>query len=156
VADQNIAASTAVLKDLTSLIPQIDEQEQFSFLTPAVDMYLRLADRDAAKSTLTMGFALTGELLQHELSTLAVSKSAKPPVESLLAAEAYRRLVSVGANTSVSLTRVEISKIPDTGLRSLEEVMLARALLGVPVRRIIVAGDVGGYSTTESASFAVP
>jgi len=115
-------------------------------------MYLRLGDKAHAVEELQRGFELAARLLQTETAAFATINRPANPVATWSAAETYRRIVTVGVNASLTETRTKISEIPNASLRELEEVMLARALLGVPVRRILVAGDTGGTMTTEFAN----
>ncbi|HEX4807520.1 MAG TPA: hypothetical protein VH325_01240 [Bryobacteraceae bacterium] len=69
---------------------------------------------------------------------------AKFPKGLLASAEAYRRMITLGVNVSGDATHKAIDDIPDPDLRELEKVMEARALLGVPVRRYLVASENGG------------
>ncbi len=56
-------------------------------------------------------------------------------------------MISLGVNANFEQTRATVEAIPDPDLRELEQVMLARALLGIPVRRRIVF-YAGGSSMT--------
>jgi hypothetical protein len=48
-------------------------------------------------------------------------------------------------NSSVDSTFKAIREIPDLVLQELEEVIIARAALGVPVRQNIAAGEIGTF-----------
>jgi len=56
-------------------------------------------------------------------------------------------MISLGVNANFEQTHATVEAIPDPDLRELEQVMLARALLGIPVRRRIVF-YAGGSSMT--------
>jgi hypothetical protein len=51
------------------------------------------------------------------------------------ATEGYRRMITLGVNVSYESTEAMVRQIDDPVLREYEKIMLARALLGVPVRR---------------------
>jgi hypothetical protein len=56
----------------------------------------------------------------------------------------------LGVNANFDQTRATVEAIPDSDLRELERVMLARALLGIPVRRQIVFSAAGSSMTENS------
>jgi hypothetical protein len=50
-------------------------------------------------------------------------------------------------------TRKTLDDIPDPRLRELEEVMLARALVGVPVRRSITVDPAGNLAVSQGITY---
>jgi hypothetical protein len=58
-------------------------------------------------------------------------------------------MITLGVNASMDATLKAVSEIPDPSLRELEQVMIARALLGVPVRRNMTA-SASSFCTVET------
>jgi hypothetical protein len=59
-------------------------------------------------------------------------------------------MITLGVNTSWDATRSAVQEIPDANLRRMEQIMTARALLGVPVRRNLTIHENGRAEITES------
>jgi len=142
---ESARARTALQKEL-ELIEQIPAEDQIKYLATAADLYLRLGDRDAAALVVQKGFLAARTLYDLELVRPGLQGYPKGIWNS---AEAYRRMTTLGVNSSLDATFKAIREIPDPVLQELEEVMIARALLGVPVRRNMTAGT-GTFCTTET------
>lgn len=140
------AAARAALHDELETLTQMPEEAQVEFLATAADLYLRLGDREAATGVIGRGFNAASTIRGHELSS---EKLHNVPIGIWASAEAYRRMITLGVNASLDVTRKLTDEIPDSNLRELEQVMLARALLGVPVRRYMVANASGGFGVGD-------
>jgi hypothetical protein len=138
------AGARAALHDQLDLLTQMPEETQLSYLANAADLYLRLGDREAATGVVQRGFSVARTIYDDE------QRSFRAPSGFWPAAEAYRRMITLGVNASFDATSELINEIPDSGLRELEQVMLARALLGVPVRRYFI-GDGAAVAEAEIA-----
>lgn len=131
-------AARAALRDQLELLTQMPAEERIDYLAAAADLYLRLGD--SAGRAIEAGFAAAREVYARDLATPSIQNSPKALWPS---AEAYRRIIALGINFSVEVTRQAIEEIPDADLRELERVMVARALLGVPVRRYLTVSSNG-------------
>jgi hypothetical protein len=58
-------------------------------------------------------------------------------------------MITLGVNASFASTEAMVQQIPDPVLREYEEIMVARALLGVPVRRYIVMSSSFSFCVGE-------
>jgi len=142
----NSASAHAVLRELLDLVSQREPETQTDDLAMAADLYLRLGDKAAAVAVVKDGFEIAGKMLQREMEApdlKGVPKAAWP------AADTYRRMITLGVNASFTGTQELVGRIPDPALRELEEIMVARALLGVPVRRYMVQSPKGSLVTGE-------
>ena len=147
----NSAAARVALQAELEVLGQVPEKQRVAYLAAAADTYLRLGDREAATKAIETGFAAARALYDQEASLAALQNVPKGVWES---AEAYREMTTLGVNASLDVTEKWIDDIPDDQLRELEQVMIARALLGVPVRRYFTAADGGGFYVQEvEASF---
>jgi hypothetical protein len=115
-------------------------------LATAADLYLRIGDREAATGVIQKGFAAARGLYDREIVSPQLQGFPKGIWNS---AEAFRRLITLGVNASMDATLKAVSEIPDPCMRELEQVMIARALLGVPVRRNMTA-SAGSLCTVET------
>ena len=128
------------------LISQMEPAEQTDFLAMAADLYLRVEDKEHAQAVVKEGFATANALLQHDLANPGLKDVPKAVWD---AAETYRRMITLGVNASFASTAAMVQHIPDPVLREYEEIMVARALLGVPVRRYIVMYSSGSFGLGE-------
>ncbi len=133
-------AARAALRDQLALLTQMPAEERIGYLATAADLSFRLDDRDGAGRAIQAGFAAAREVYARDLADPSIQNF---PKTMWAAAEGYRRMIALGVNFSVEVTRKTIDEIPDADLRELERVMMARALLGVPVRRYISVGSNG-------------
>jgi hypothetical protein len=117
------------------------EDDRADYLVGTADLYLRLGDRDAAADVSQEGFKLARAMYERELTSDYLEKFAKGFWNS---AEIYRQMITLGVNASLDGTRKAVDEIPDANLREIEQVMIARALLGVPIRRQIIANPRAG------------
>ena len=143
---RNDASAHAVLEEVMDLVSQMEPEKQTGHLAVAADLYLRLGDKRGAAAVVKRGFDAANRTLQREMDApdlKEVPKAVWP------AAESYRRMITLGVNASFASTRDMVGKIADPSLRELEETMVARALLGVPVRRYIVQYPKGSLVTGE-------
>jgi len=132
------------------VLPQMPDEDRVKFLADAADLYLRLGDRDRAARVVGLGFGAARAVLDEDEKTYQVQD---PVVEGLWpAAESYRRMLALGVNSDLGATQAAVDAIPDAVLAEYERVMLARALLGVPVQVSIIGGPHGGYGSAETAT----
>jgi hypothetical protein len=136
----------AVLQEEMKLISQMEPAEQTDFLAMAADLYLRVEDEEHAQEVVKEGFTTANALLQHDLAAPGLKEVPKTVWD---AAETYRRMITLGVNASFPSTEAMVQQIPDPVLREYEEVMVARALSGVPVRRHIVMYSSGSFCLGE-------
>jgi hypothetical protein len=143
---QNRATTNAVLQEEMKLISQMEPAEQTEFLAMAADLYLRVEDKEHAQQVVREGFTTANALLQHDSAAPGLNEV---PTALSYAAETYRRMITLGVNASFASTEAMVQQIPDPVLREYEEIMVARALLGVPVRRYIVMYSSGSFCVGE-------
>jgi hypothetical protein len=132
---RNRAATHAVLQEEMKLISQMEPAEQTDFLAMAADLYLRVQDTQHAQEVVKEGLTTANALLQRDLTAHGLKDVPKAVWD---AAETYRRMITLGLNASFTSTEAMVEKIPDPVLREYEEIMVARALLGVPRARYMV------------------
>jgi hypothetical protein len=143
---RNDATAHVVLHEQMELISQMEPEHQTGYLATAADLYLRLDDKENAAMVVRQGFATANTLLQHDLAAVDLKEV---PKAVWAAAETYRRMITLGVNASISSTQAMVEQITDPALREYEEIMVARALLGVPVRRYMVKFRNGSLLTGE-------
>jgi len=142
----NRPSADAVLGEEMELVSQMEPEKQTGYLAMAADQYLRLGDRAAAAAVVKRGFDTANRMLQREMGESGlkdVPKAVWP------AAESYRRMITLGVNASLANTEDMVGRIADPSLRELEEIMVARALLGVPVRRYMIQYPKGSFIAGE-------
>jgi hypothetical protein len=140
----------AALRDQMDLLEQMPAEGRVDYIAMAADLYLRLGDLDAAASVIQEGFKTARTIFEREMTSKNLEKCPKGFWSS---AEIYQRMVTLGVNASLEGTRKAVAEIPDASLRELEQVMLARALLGVPLRRSIVQFANGSLLNAEGTTY---
>jgi hypothetical protein len=146
----NPAAARAALREQMDLLQQMPEEGRVDYIALAADLYLRLGDQDAAASVTQEGFRLARAIYEREMTSKNLDKFPKGFWSS---AQIYQRMITLGVNASLEETRKAVDEIPDANLRELENVMLARALLGVPVRRYIIEFENGALLTAGGTTY---
>jgi len=142
------ARSRQVLEAQLALLPQVPAEDRVKFLADAADLYLRLGDRDRAAQVVELGFAAAREVLDENEKAYQVRDQADQDrvAEALWPAdESYRLMLALGVNSDLGATQAAVDAIPDAVLAEYERVMLARALLGVPVSMSMTEGPHGGF-----------
>lgn len=142
-------AALATLAAELQLITQLPPDKRLDYLANAADLYLRLGDKEAAATVVQTGFDVATSLFAKDNKStrlLGLPKAVWP------SAEAYRRMISLGVNADFDRTHAAVEAISDPELRELERVMMARSLLGIPVRRQIVFYANGSSMTGHSES----
>jgi hypothetical protein len=128
-------AALSVLAAELDLLPQLPPKHRPDYLTNITDLYLRLGDRQAAAAVVQTGFGLAVSLFDEDDKSTKLQALPKAVWPS---AEVYRRMISLGVNADFEEARAAVEAISAPDLRELERVMLARSLLGIPVRRLII------------------
>ncbi len=140
------ARARVALQEQLEIVEEIPEEHRIAYLATAADLYLRIGDPEAATRVIEKGFTAARGLYDREI----VSPQMQGFPEGMWnSAEAFRRMITLGVIASMEVTLKAVSEIPDPSLRELEQVMIARALLGVPVRRNMTA-SVGSFCTVET------
>jgi hypothetical protein len=132
---RNQTSAEALLQEEMELVSRMGQEKQTGYLAMAADLYLRLGDKEHAASVVKEGFVTANKLRQRDLSEPRLKDT---PKELWAAAETYRRMITLGVNARFVSTEAMVQQIPDPVLREYEEIMVARALLGVPIRRYVV------------------
>ncbi len=133
-------ARTALAAEL-QLLAEMAPAERMQFLPTAADLYLRLGDRKAAAAVVETSFHTAHTLLADDTAASGLRDVPKGVWPS---AESFRRVMALGVNADYEMTCAEVEKIDDPVLKELERVMIARALLGVPVRVVLIRFASGG------------
>jgi hypothetical protein len=108
---------------------------------------LRLDDKENAMVVVNQGFVTAKTLLQRNLAAPGLKDIPKP---FWPATEGYRRMITLGVNVSYASTEAMVQQIDDPVLREYEKIMVARALLGVPVRRYFMKLPSGSSLVSEA------
>jgi hypothetical protein len=139
---RNPEAARQALRDQLAVIDQIPETDRLEYLLVVADLYLRLGDRPAAADAVAGGFAAAQAVYARDSGAASLENV---PRLVWASAEAYRRVITLGVNADRIAMRTAIDQIPNPVLAELERVMMARSLLGVPVREYLIAYPRNGY-----------
>jgi hypothetical protein len=140
----------AALKALPTVLEKIPAQQRCAPLADAADLYLRLGDRSAANSAVQTGLDAAAQAEAQEEATY------HKPFSKLLrsSTNCYQRLISAGVNAEYDSLYKAVDSLQNPTLRAFATAMLARGLLGVPLRRNLVVSANGSYcSLVGQASY---
>lgn len=142
--------SRAAVDGLAQALDQVPETDRVNFIALTADLYLRLNDREDAGKLVQQGFELASKTFESESKSESLQKV---PPGFWPAANIYRRMATLGVFASLDQTEKTVDSISDAELRVFEEVMIARALLGVPLRRWIIVDPNGHVSADQGITY---
>jgi hypothetical protein len=131
----NPAAASQALSELRKVVADMPLLRQAQALSTAADVYLKLGDPDSAEKVVSEGFKVADKLLERDLNPEDPNQGLKAWWPS---ADAYRRFVEVQTKISQRDTLNLLKEIKDPEIRTLESIMYARSLLGIPSKRVTV------------------
>jgi hypothetical protein len=124
------------LGELRKAVPDMPLELQAQSLDTAAKLYLEMDDASSAAKVVSEGFKVAEKLLEKDLDPEDPNKALKAWWPS---ADAYRRFVDVQTKISQRDTVNVLKEIKEPEIRALESIMYARALLGLPMKRTMVA-----------------
>ena len=130
------ASARLAVAELRKTITDLPMRDQFTYISHAADIYLQMDDKDKAEDVVSDGLAVAAKLLDHDINPDDPNKALKAWWPST---DAYRRLVEIETKISHPATAKLLQEIKDPDIRALESIMFARALLGLPMKRVTVA-----------------
>ena len=130
------ASARLAVAELRKTITDLPTRDQFKYLSSAADIYLQMDDKDKAEDVVSDGLGVAAKLLDHDVNPDDPNKALKAWWPST---DAYRRLVEIETKISHPATAKLLQEIKDPDIRALESIMFARALLGLPMKRVTVA-----------------
>ncbi|HEX7361758.1 MAG TPA: hypothetical protein VF283_14810 [Bryobacteraceae bacterium] len=143
-------SAMAALSAEVKLLAQIPADQRPNYLANAADLYLRLGERNLAASVVQTGFEIARDMFATESKSMIYRSF---PKAVWPAAETYRRMISLGVNANFEKTVSAVEAIPDPELRELERLMLARSLLGIPVRQYLIVNASGHLSGVDEIDY---
>ncbi|HKF22890.1 MAG TPA: hypothetical protein VKE93_15065 [Candidatus Angelobacter sp.] len=133
---KNPAAAEQALSDLRKLIPDLPLRLQAQYLSSAGAIYLQMDEKSNAEKVVSEGFKVADKMLENDVNPANPNQALKAWWPS---ADAYRRFVEVQAKISHPATLNVLKEISDPEIRATESIMVARSLLGLPLKRFIVS-----------------
>lgn len=128
------ASARQAVAELRKAITDLPMRDQFMYISHAADIYLQM-DKDKADDVVSDGLGVAAKLLDHDVNPDDPNKALKAWWPST---DAYRRLVEIETKISHPATAKMLQEIKDPDIRALESIMFARALLGLPMKRVTV------------------
>jgi hypothetical protein len=140
IARANIKSHPAIAKqavdELKKMAEELPPDSQVMYLASAADLYLQLGDKDAAEKLVSEGLKAADKMLEQD-------SNADDPNTALKAwwpsTDAYRRFVEIETKISHRSTANVLKEIKDSEIRTVESIMVARTLLGVPMGQFTIA-----------------
>jgi hypothetical protein len=129
------ASARQAVAELRKAATDLPMRDQFRYISSAADIYLQLDDKDKAEDVVGDGLGVAARLLDHDVNPDNPNKALKAWWPST---DAYRRLVEIETKISHPATAKLLQEIKDPDIRALESIMFARALLGLPMKRVTV------------------
>src|SRR5579859_2569022 len=134
IAKANVKDHPAIAKqavdELRKTAEELTGQGQAVYLASAADLYLQLGDGDTAEKIVSEGFKAAEKMMEQD-------NDADDPNTALKAwwpsTDAYRRFIEIETKISHRSTANILKEIKDSDIRTVESIMVARTLLGVPM-----------------------
>jgi hypothetical protein len=133
---KNPTGANQALSDLRKIIPDLPLRLQAQYLSSAGDIYLQMDEKGNAEKVVNEGFKVAEKLLENDVNPDNPNQALKAWWPS---ADAYRRFVEVQTKISHPATLNVLKEIKDPEIRAAESIMVARSLLGLPLKRFMVA-----------------
>jgi hypothetical protein len=153
IARQNAKKDSTIagqaLSELRKVVPDMPLGLQAQSLDVAANIYLEMGDSSSASKVVGEGFKVAEKLLEKDLDPEDPNKALKAWWPS---ADAYRRFVDVQTKISQRETPNVLKEIKDPEIRAFESIMYARALLGLPMKRTMVAEKRKGMNRTSEST----
>ena len=130
------ASARQAVAELRKAVTDLPMRDQFRYISSAADIYLQMDDKDKADDVVSDGLGVAAKLLDHDVNPDDPNKALKAWWPST---DAYRRLVEIETKISHPATAKLLQEIKDPDIHALESIMFARALLGLPMKRVTVA-----------------
>ncbi len=129
------AAAHQAVAEMRKAAANLPPRDQMKYVSSAADMYLQMDDKDSVDSVVSEGLGVAAKLLDSDTNPDNPNKALKAWWPS---SDAYRRLVDIESKMSHPATAKMLQEIKDPDIRTVESIMFARALLGIPMKRVIV------------------
>jgi len=140
IAKANVKDHPAIAKqavdELRKMAADLTGQSQVVYLASAADLYLQLGDQESAEKIVSEGFKAAEKMLEQD-------NDADDPNNALKAwwpsTDAYRRFIEIETKISHRSTANILREIKDSEIRTVESIMVARTLLGVPLGQYTIS-----------------
>ena len=140
IAKANVKSHPAIAKqavdELKKMAEDLPPQSQVVYLASAADLYLQLGDQESAEKIVSEGFKAAAKMLEQD-------NDADDPNNALKAwwpsTDAYRRFIEIETKISHRSTANILKEIKDSEIRTVESIMVARTLLGMPMGQYTIA-----------------
>lgn len=132
---KNPGAADRALSELLKITGDMPLQAQAQYVSAAADLYFQMSEKDNAEKAVSAGFKTADSLLDKDLNPDDPNKALKAWWPS---ADAYRRFIEVEAKISSRRTMNILKEIKDPDIRTVESIMFAQSLFGIPMKRTVV------------------
>ena len=131
----NPGPAKQAIDEMRKAIADLDLSQQARFLSIAADLYIKMGEKESASKVIGEGFKVADKILDKDMNPDDPNKALKAYWPS---SDAYRRFIDVQAKLSHRGAADILKEIKDPEVRTVESIMLARALLGLSMKRIRV------------------
>jgi hypothetical protein len=129
------SVASQALSELRKIVPDMPLGGQAQALHSAANLYIEMGDKDTAEKVVGEGFKVADKLLEKDLNPDDPNQGLKAWWPST---DAYRRFLEVQTKISQRDTLNLLKEIKDPEIRTLQSIMYARALLGLPMKQSTV------------------
>jgi hypothetical protein len=145
---KNPTGAAQALSELRKIATDLPLRSQAQYLSSAAALYLEMEEKDSAEKVVAEGFKVADKLLE-------IDANADDPNTALKAwwpsTDAYRRFVEVETKISQRATMTVLREIKDPEIRATESIMVARSILGLPMKRFTVAEKRKGTNSVSTS-----
>jgi hypothetical protein len=141
------ASANQALGELRKAINDLPARDQMKFISSAANIYLEMEEKDKADDVVNEGLGTAAKLLESDLNPDDPNKALKAWWPST---DSYRRLIEIETKISHPATAKMLQEIKDPDIRAVESIMFARALLGIPMQRVMTQEKTKNGNRTRS------
>jgi len=140
IARNNVKNHPAIAKraadELKKTAEELQTDGQARYLAITADLYLQLGDDDSAERIVSAGFKVAEKMLEQDSNADNPNMALKAWWPST---DAYRRFIEIETKISHQSTANVLKEIRDSEIRTVESIMVARTLLGVPMGQYTIS-----------------
>jgi hypothetical protein len=132
---KNPLVANQALDELVKALPDVPLWVQSDYLSSAARLYLQMEEQESVEKIVAQGFKLADKLLEKDTNADDPNKALKAWWPSV---DTYRRFIEIQTKISWRSAVKMLAEIKDPEIRTMQSIMLSRAMLDLPVKRVMI------------------
>jgi hypothetical protein len=134
-AKENPKAAKQALDEMRKSLTDLPLNLQIKYLVEAAGIYQEMGERDSVEKVVSEGFKVADKMLERDTDHDDPNRALKAYWPSV---DAYRRFIEIQTKISQRSALKILTEIKDPEIRALESIIVARAMMGIPVKNFTV------------------